>query len=1191
MHRTLLRQLKRTCGIESEEQLQAVLKLAADPVQQSQIAPDLVSLFAGLTELFSRIDTTYDQYDRDLDLRTRSLELSSTELNQANEHMRADLASRNRVLDSVRDAVAQLIERSESTLAMPAQEDLEGLSALLPDLVRQYDQGRIELLNQRFAMDQHAIVSITDTAGLIVYVNDRFCQISGYAREELVGRNHRIIKSGEHEAQFYEGLWETISAGKVWHGEICNRAKNGQLYWVDATIVPFLDRNGLPYQYIGIRTDITERKRMAERIEHSERQYRRVVDNLNEIIYRTDAQGVLTFLNPAWTNITGYTAEQSLGRNILEFVHKRDFDQVQQAYWNIIRNQENAFKLEARLITTHEQLCWIDIFAQIERDETGRMVGISGSLNDITARRAATEQIRENLNFVDSLLESIPIPVYLKDTEGRYLRLNRAFGEFFKADIEHMLGKTVEQLLTPDEAQFHRSRDDELLAEGGSQVYECVLTIKGRRHDAMYTKRALSKPDGTQLGLVGTVVDITSQKSAARALMQAKEAAESASRSKSEFLANMSHEIRTPMNGIIGMTDLVLETDLAEHQREYLEVVKSSAHALLDIINDILDFSKIEAGKMTLELLAFDLPRLLTDTLRAHTLRAQQGGLELLLDLAHDLPQRVIGDPGRLRQVLNNLVGNAIKFTASGEVVVKATVAQRDDDAIRLRIDVRDTGIGIPADKHARIFEAFEQEDGSTTRRFGGSGLGLSITRRLVGMMQGEISLASEPGKGSTFTVNVRLSVARDEVAPEPVANVDLEGRKIAIIDDNPTNLAILRTAFSRWHCVLAEFGLGSDFLSSLRATPQQFDCVVMDYAMPGHNGFEVAQELAGMDGYRDLPIVILSSSGLPGDAQRCRELGIQAYLIKPASHQEVHDAVCSVIGRQRSRSRNMEVVTRHTLRENVPELEILLVEDNALNQKLAVALLTRWGHKVQIANNGEEALDWHGRQHFDIILMDLQMPVMGGYEATAAIREREAAGAPRTTVIAMTANAMEGDREKCIAGGMDDYLSKPFKSDVFAALLKKYTPHGDARRTTGGVQTIAHADCSTTPVPPVKVAPADATFDYHAAIAAADQEVVMLIAQHFLEEGPRQLRTLREAWALCDLETLRREAHTLAGLFAAFRAEPARRLASRIDHDIRDQKSLDPTDLIDALEREFGIFDQAVREHMTRAGRNAVVS
>lgn len=1166
MHSTLSRQLRRVCGIETEEGLQALLQCASKLGNKIDLPPEMESFLGGLNEFILRVNSAYEQSDRDLDLRSRSLEISSSELSAANEQMRADISSRNLVLQSVREAARSLLEHSESGVILPEEDDLEGLSTLLPILVKQQEARRIELLNQRFAMDQHAIVSITDTSGNILYVNDKFSEITGYQREELIGKNHRIINSKYHPAEFFDRMWETIAAGKVWRGEICNITKQQKNYWVDATIVPFLDENGLPYQYIAIRTEITERKRMVEKIASSEREYRNVVNSLKEVVFRTDKDGRWTFLNPAWTEITGFSVTESIGRKFIDYIYPADKKLTLAGFIEIMKGKERVFRHELRYITTGADFRWLDVFAQIETDDEDNIIGLTGSLTDITERRRATTLITENLNFVDALFESIPLPVYLKDSQGCYLRLNRAFGEFFSIDISKFLGKNVYDLLSVSNAKFQSDSDADLIQNRGTQTYECVLDIQGSQVDVLYSKAALVKPDGVLIGLIGTIVDISSQKAGERALLSAKEAAESASRSKSEFLANMSHEIRTPMNGIIGMTDLVLDSTLEKYQREYLEVVKSSADALLEIINDILDFSKIEAGKLTLESIQFDLNRMIPDTLRAHSLRAQQSGLELALDLDPDIPRYLIGDPGRLRQILTNLVGNAIKFTKAGEVVVRARLLGGDERIARLQISVSDTGIGIPLGTQTRMFEAFEQEDGSTTRRFGGTGLGLSITKLLVNLMGGEVSVTSAVGKGSTFTVNIGLGIGTSDsnnvIESQPIS---LAGRTILLVDDNHTNLTILCKMFERWNTAVVVRYSGNEALEYCRDQIKPVDCIIMDYAMPGINGFETAAKLLEVEHYKNIPIIMLSSSGMPGDAQKCRELGIQGYLLKPASHEEIHNAVCAIIDRNRSEGGDVPVITRHSIRESLCCLSVLVVEDNLLNQRLALALLKKWGHRAEIANNGVEALAYHQEKSYDIILMDLQMPLMGGFEATTKIREREATGVKKTIIVAMTANALEGDREKCVAAGMDDYLSKPFKSETFRAILKKYSPH-DVRETISIIAPeVESFELSTTET--------DCNFDYAEAIRNSDQEVVVLIAAHFADDAPKQMAVMRRSWDLSDFEAVQRDSHAMAGLLGNFNALPAQRISKEIDQDIRTGRTTRVNALFSALDKELTLL------------------
>ena len=1145
MNRTLARQLHRVCDIDSERACAALLEQAQALCGKADTPPELAGFLAGLPALLQRIDGAYEQSDRDLDLRSRSLELSSNELSMTNDLLRTELASRNRVIQSLRVAAVRLLDNDDSGLHLPQEGDIEGLSVLLAELVSQQELRRIELQNQRFAMDQHAIVSITDTAGVIIYVNDKFCAISGFAREELVGQTHRLINSHTHPDAFFAQMWQTITAGQVWHGEICNHAKDGGQYWVDATIVPFLDAAGKPYQYIAIRTEISDSKRMAETIAKSEREYRNVVNSLNEVVFRTDLHGAWTFLNPAWHTITGFDAADSLGRSVLQFVDARDRERAAAGLSQLLGGQVDSMRHEARYVTRDGDVRWIDVCARAERDGLGQLAGITGSLTDITERRQAARELRHNLNFVDALIETIPIPLYLKDVHGRYLRANRAFCAFFHLDQARIPGLTVADILPPQEAQQARQHDLDLLQDRGNHTYEDRLIVGTRQVDVLCSKAALLKSDGSLHGLVGTIVDISSQKAAERALLLAKEVAESASRSKSEFLANMSHEIRTPMNGILGMTDLVLDSDLDAHQRKYLEIVKASADALLCIINDILDFSKIEAGMLTLESIPFDLHRLLQETMRAHAMRAQASGLELVLDVDPALPHTLLGDPGRLRQVLTNLAGNAIKFTPQGEVVVSARLRASGDGMARLHLCVRDTGIGIAADMQEAVFDAFQQEDGSTTRRFGGTGLGLSITRRLVTMMGGRIGLSSELGKGSCFSVDLALPIGEQQPLPPPGAS--LAGRGILLVDDNPSSLTILRRIFEHSGAKVTACESGEAALEHCRgALPA--DCIIMDFAMPGMNGFDTASALSALPHWSQVPVVVLSSCGSLGDAARCRELGIDGYLLKPASPEELLAITMSVLGTCRGMPSAAPVATRQTVHEDTPGLDILLVEDNAMNRELATVLLSNAGHRVTHAANGRIALDCQAAGHFDMILMDLQMPEMGGFEATAQIRAREAQGMPRSVIIAMTASALEGDRERCIAGGMDDYLSKPFRAAAFHSLIEQHVS-----------QINKH-----TP-----------RFGYGAALAQADADVIGIIGASFLTALPAQLAALRAALQEGDRPTVSRQAHTLAGLLANFRAAPAVAIAAAIEREAAKAPQGALLARLDALDEQLRLFVQ----------------
>ena len=902
------------------------------------------------------------------------------------------------------------------------------------------------------------------------------------------------------------------------------------------------------------------------------KQYVDLFENSSDAIYTHDLEYRITSWNRAAELLTGFTRDEMLTKKVPILLPPESIEKAIEMV---------SLKLQGRTSTTYEielvakDGCRVPVEVSTRLiEEEGKLVGIQGAVRDIRERKKAEEALRSSERRYRLLFQRNMAGVFRTTMDGQFIDCNESFAQILGySSPAEVLRHGVQEFYSDDGGRV--ALLSRLKEQKAVTFYELCLRRKdGSRVWVLENSNLVESNNGAALEIEGTLIDITERKRAEEEWRQAKEAAEAANRAKSEFLANMSHEIRTPLNGVMGMTELALATPLNPEQREYLEAIKSSADSLLRVINDILDFSKIEAGKLDLDSVEFRLPDTLGSAVKALAFQAQQKGLELCLESSPAVPDNLQGDPGRLRQVVLNLLANSIKFTEKGEIVLTVEKESGDLANVCLHFSVRDTGIGVAPEKQRMIFEPFAQADGSTKRRFKGTGLGLSICARLAEMMGGKIWLESEVGKGSTFHFTACFrpgAPGRKETPP-----LHLHGQKVLVVDDNPTCLRILGNLLRQWSAQPVLCSSGREALLTLGQAKQRktpFGVVLLDARLPDPDGLKVVERIKSDPKLAKVTVMLLCGASQGANLTQCQRGGVATYLTKPVLAQELQEAILRVLDTSQRR--------QPTAPEGLPpakaarKLRILVVEDNEVNRTLVTRLLEKLGHNVVVACNGREGVatvQRAPRGTFDLLLMDMQMPEMDGFEATAAIRAHELVTGGHVPIVAVTAHAMKGDRERCLASGMDAYISKPIPRRELLDLLHEYEAlHAQVLDASHPQEQVEGRPLRQEDEP----VDCQGVRDY----LAGDSQLLSELIKIYLAQGPSLLAAAQQALREKNGRDLARVAHTLKGSAGNILAQASVEIAERLEALAAEGDFTRAQEMIDALQEEMECLRSSLSE------------
>ncbi len=1021
-----------------------------------------------------------------------------------------------------------------------------------------------------FEGNPHA-VALFDEFGCCLTMNKEGLAAMGRPESQILGRRFVDLWDEAFKPAVMEAVKAAMAGRRASFDGAYVRPDGRRIVW-EAVLNP-MRVGGAGHRFVGILTDISERRQQEEERHRAEAQaleekqrYEDLVNNLPLGVYRNTSGGAGRFIevNPSLVALfDADSREQVLSTPV------RDFYQDPFQRLTVVEKTERQGFIkneEIYLRTLKGQPIWVAVSAVMKRDEAGEAY-FDGTVEDITERKRVEAMLRENEERLRSILETTQEGFWIVGEDGRFIEVNEAYCRMIGHSRDDLLGMRVADVEAEDAPRTTAEQIRRIMTAGGDVFETRHRTRDGRVLDVEINARYMPSQHGVFFAFLR---DVTERKRSQENLRRAKEAAESmnvqleeaiaranhlamqaeiANIAKSQFLANMSHEIRTPMNGVIGMTGLLLDTNLNPEQREFAEIVRTSAEALLAIVNDILDFSKVEAGRLDLEKLDFDLRSAVEDVVDMLAFKAHEKEIELTCLVHPEVPSLLRGDPGRLRQILINLAGNAIKFTDKGEVGIRVELVSETDTEAKVRLAVHDTGIGIPSDRLDRLFQSFSQVDSSTTRKYGGTGLGLAISKKLAELMQGEVGVESTEGEGSTFWFTAVLEKQPEGSVSAPLPEQDIRGCRILIVDDNATNRLVLREQLRAWGCQPEEADGGKAALDHLRAAVRAgapFVMALLDMEMPDMDGIRVGEAVKNDPEIASTVLMLLTSRGQRGDAIRVNKAGFSGYLIKPVRSSQLREALALAlgVGTTVAASGQKPLVTRHLLSEEKRrKVRILLAEDNVTNQKVALRLLEKLGFRADAVANGAEALAAIESVPYDLVLMDVQMPEMDGIEATGRIRESEVASGKHLCIIAMTAHASSADRDMCLKAGMDDFVSKPIRPDELAEAIQRRLDALDPVML--GVE-----ESPKSPPLPEPLDDAVPVFDRDAFLSRVgdDEDLAREVLEVFVNDVPQQIRRLYEALESGEASVAQRVAHTIKGASANVSAEALRALATEME-------------------------------------------